>query len=214
VSSLSAGQREGIGWFPRCTVEKYSADQTRWARAWLARAGTPGRPLNGSWMRAMFPAPEGGLAYDEGNGVVAAGLANLALLLTGEAGWPLEPGRACFGVGTDGSPFSPEHAHLSTAEGEGEGRSLYLPMDPGFPRVMGAVTVGGQATFAEDQACFPWNEWCWATGGGKPTAGHTLRRVYDEGTSVMMNRKAPPAGFGVKEEGVAWCFRTEISFTG
>jgi hypothetical protein len=212
VSSLSAGQRDGIGWFPRCTVEKYSADQTRWARGWLARAGTPRRPLNGSWMRVMFPEPEGGVAHDEGNGVVLAGLSNLAALLTGD-GYPLEPGRACFGVGTDGSPFDPGHAHLSTAEGEDGGRSLYLPMDPGFPRVTGALTIEGQATFAEDQACFPWMEWCWATGGGRPRAGHILRRVYDEGTSVMMNRKAPPGGLGAKEEGVAWCFRTEITLS-
>lgn len=211
MSGLSAGQREGIGWFPRCTVEKYSAEQTRWARAWLRRASLPGRHLNGSWMRVMFPEPEGGRAYDEGNGVVLSGLSNLAALLIGE-GYPLGPGRACFGVGTDGQAFNAEHAHLSVAEGEAEERSLYLPMDPGFPRVAGAVTVAGQATFTETQACFPWNEWCWATGGGTPRAGHILRRVYDEGTSVMMNRKAPPQGFGVKEPGVAWCFRTEISF--
>jgi hypothetical protein len=213
VSGLSAAQTEGIGWFPRCTVEKYSAGQTRFARAWLRRAALPARYLNGSWMRALLGEPEDGCAYDEGNGVVLSGLANLAALLTGY-GYPLEPGRACFGVGTDGQPFNAEHAHLSTADGEAEGRSLYLPMDPGFPRVAGAVTVEGQATFAEDQACFPWNEWCWATGGGRPKPGHTLRRVYDEGTSVMMNRKAPSQGFGVKEPGVAWCFRTEISFTG
>jgi hypothetical protein len=213
VSSLSAGQREGIGWFPRCTVEKYSAEQTRRARAWLRRASLPGRCLNGSWMRVMFGEPEGGVAYDEGNGVALSGLSNLAALLTG-GGYPLEPGRACFGVGSDASPFDPNHAHLSPAGGEAEDRSLYLPMDPGFPRVAGPVTVEGQATFSETDACFPWNEWCWATGGGRPRAGHTLRRVYDEGTSVMMNRKARPAGFGVKELGVAWCFRTEIVMQG
>lgn len=211
MSGLSAGQREGIGWHPRCAVEKYSADQTRWARRWLARAGTPARPLNGSWLRAMFPEPECGVARDEGNGVVFAGLANLALLLTGGDGWPLEPGRACFGVGTDPAPFDAEHAHLATAEGEHESRSLYLPMDPEFPRVSEAVTLQGQATFAEDDACFPWNEWCWATGGGWPRRGHVLRRVYDEGTAVMVNRKAPPNGFGVKDPGVAWCLRTEIT---
>jgi hypothetical protein len=213
VSSLPAGQTEGIGWYPRCTVEKYSADQTRWARGWLARGGVSSRALDGSWMRAMFRDPEDGRAYDEGNGVVAAGLANLAALLTGD-GYPLEPGRASFGVGSDALPFSSEHAHLAPAAGEGEGRSFYLPMDPGFPRVAGAVTVLGQATFAEMDACFEWREWCWATGGGRPKAGHLLRRVYDEGTSVMMNRKAPPNGFGMKEAGVAWCFRTEISVTG
>jgi hypothetical protein len=196
-------------------VEKYSADQTRHARAWLARAGTPGRALNGSWMRVMFREPECGTVHDEGNGVVFSGLANLAALIVGE-GYPLERGRTCFGVGADGvTEFSRDQAHLSAAEGEDEARSFYLPMDPGYPRVTGALTViEGQATFSEDQACFPWNEWCWATGGGRPRPGHVLRRCYDEGTSVMMNRKAPPGGFGMKDPGIAWCFRTEITVTG
>ena len=215
MSELDSGQREGVGWHPRCAVEKYSADQTRHARAWLARRGAAPRALHGSVMRILFDEPEGGIAYDEGNGVVLAGRSNLARLLTGDGGWPLEPGRACFGVGTDGAtPFSPEHAHLSMAEGEGEGRTLYLPMDPGFPKVAGAVVIEGQATFAEDDACFPWNEWCWATGGGHPKPGPVLRRVFDEDTSVMMNHKAPPGGLGVKDPGVAWCFRTVITILG
>jgi hypothetical protein len=215
VSDLSSDRREGIGWHPRAVVEKYSADQTQWARAWLRRASLPARYLNGSWMRVMFASPEGGIAYDEGNGVVLAGRANLARLLTGEGGWPLEPGRACFGVGTDGAtPFSAEHVHLSMAEGEDEGRALYLPMDPGFPKVTGSAVIEGQATFAEDDACFPWNEWCWATGGGRPKPGPVLRHVFDDGTHVMMNRKAPPNGLGTKDPGVAWCFRTEITVIG
>lgn len=214
MSDLSSDRREGIGWHPRAVVEKYSAEQTRWARRWLARRGEAPRPLRGDWLRCLFSQPEDGIAYDEGNGVVLAGRANLALLLTGEAGWPLEPGRACFGVGTDASPFSAEHTHLSVIEGEDEGRTLYLPMDPGFPKVTGTAVIEGQATFAEDDACFPWAEWCWATGGGQPKPGPVLRRVFDEGTHVMMNRKVPPNGLGVKEPGVAWCFRTEIAIIG
>jgi hypothetical protein len=31
---------------------------------------------------------------------------------------------------------------------------------------------------------------------------------------VMMNRRAHPAGYGVKDPGVAWCFRSEITIGG
>jgi hypothetical protein len=203
-------------------VEKYSPDQTAWARArleaelgWgrrvLVRAlGIAVPVLHGDWLRELFAEPECGIARDEGNRVTEAGLANLALLLTG-GGHPLAPGRTVFGVGTDGeTPPSDGHVHLANAPGEGHGRSWYRPMDAGFPVPDGAA-LAGQATFSEREANFGWREWCWASGVPGPEPGPVLRSCFD-GEHAMLNRRAPEAGFGLKEPGVAWVFRTEITF--
>jgi hypothetical protein len=206
MSGLPASHSEGITWYPRCTIAKYSADQVNWARG---RLGGGAGIMHGSWLRAVFTSPEDGTVHDEGNGVVAGGLANLALLLTGEGGHPLAPGRACFGVGTDGATkFSPELAHLSHAAGEADGASFYQPMDPGFPRARGTV-IECQATFAEADACFTWAEWGVAVGRGKPRPGPVLRRCFDDG-AVLVNRRAAAAGYGTKEFGVAWVFSVAI----
>ena len=214
---------EGIPWHPVSRVEKYSPEQTAWARHRLAREAGWGRrvlvralgiavpALHGDWLRELFAEPECGVACDEGNGVTGAGLVNLALLLTGGGGHPLAPGHAVFGVGTDGeTEFTPELVHLAHAPGEGHGRSWYRPMDAGFPAAGGAA-VAGQATFGEREAIFGWREWCWASGEPGLSAGPVLHGCFG-GEYAMLNRRAPEAGFGVKEPGVAWVFRTEITF--
>lgn len=195
---------EGIGWHPVSRVEKYSSDQVAWARR-----ARPGRLLTGDRLRALFRAPEDGIVFDEGNGVTETGILNLALLLTGEGGHPLASGRTVFGVGTDGeTAFAPGLVHLAHASGEGHGRSWYRPMDPGYPTAAGAGLLG-QATFSEREANMPWMEWCWASGEPGIEAGPVLHECF-AGDHVMLNRKAPAAGFGTKEAGVAWVFRTEI----
>jgi hypothetical protein len=196
--------REGIAWYPRCTIEKYSAGQVAWARRRLPS-------VDGQSLRRMFPVPEGGIARDEGNGVAAAGLANLALVLTGSGGHPLAPGRVVFGVGTGPEEFSPDHGHLSPAEGEAPHRTYYRPMDQGYPQVPGLGLIEGQATFTEDEACFTWHEWCWAAGPPAPQPHHSLYLAYGSGTPVMVNRKASAIGYGTKEAGVAWVFRTQVT---
>jgi hypothetical protein len=214
---------DGIAWTPMCAIEKYSPDQVRWARRKLAaehrRQGTVlsarlGRPspavLHGSWLRAACGVPEGGVAYDRGNGVTHFGVANLAAVLTGTGGHPLSPGRMVFGVGSDDTAFDREHVHLANAAGEEPGRSWYRPMDAGFPQVLKPGVIEGQATFSEAEACFAWHEWCWGTGPHQPRAHHALTGAYHGEQPVMMNRKAHPAGYGTKEPGVAWVFRTEV----
>jgi hypothetical protein len=218
VADVPSGQCETLRWFPRCVIEKYSADQVAWVRkqqrGWLsARAGrVPALP--GYMLQGLFAEPEDGVVYDTGNGVTSFGVANLALLLTGQGGHPLSGGRAVFGVGSDGdTAFSREHVHLANAAGEEPGRSWYKPMDPGFPRPAGMSAIEGQATFTEHEACFSWREWCWGSGPARPGAHHSLRGAYRGEQPVMMNRKASKPGYGVKEPGVAWVFRTQVELS-
>jgi hypothetical protein len=194
---------DGLRWHPVCVVEKYDADQVEWVRYHCEGE------LTGDLLRSMLPGPAGGYARDEGNGVVAGGLANIAYLLTGSGGHALAPGRSVFGVGADGGGFSPGHGHLGNDSNEAEGATWYRPMDHGYPVVAEGAVIAGQATFSETEANFAWAEWCWASGEGEPSAGEKLSRCYP-GPSVMINRKAPAEGFGAKEPGVAWVFRTEV----
>ncbi len=209
-----------ISWHPVCTIEKYSADQVRYARdhgevPWSQRFALSRRQvLSGDLLRLLFREPEDGTVTDEGNGVTAAGTANLALVLSGLGGYPLTPGRAVFGVGGDDTPFSREHVHLSAGDGEQPGSSFYRPMDVGYPVVNRPGVIEGQATFAESEACFPWFEWCWGAGPNWPVPHHSLRGAYGGEQPVMMNRRSHPAGYGEKLAGVAWCFKTEITIGG
>jgi len=212
---------DGVGWHPRVSIEKYSRDQVRWARErgevpWLRRLALPPRAaLTGDLLRLLFREPEDGTVTDEGNGVTFHGLANLALLLTGQGGHPLAEGHAGFGVGCDASEFSREHVRLSNADGEDPARCWYRPMDAAYPCVQaGTTAIEGACTFAETEACFAWHEWGWVSGPGKPQAHHTLTGAYGGQRPVMINRKAHPAGYGVKEIGVAWVFRTVIELRG
>jgi len=210
-------QREGIRWYPRICIEKYSPDQVQYARKHgeiplLGRSGDA--LMHGDVLRSMFLRPECGVVTDEGNGVSAAGLANLACVLTGVGGHPLAPGRASFGVGSDGATeFDPSHGSLAPGSGESPGTTLYRPMDARYPVVVKPALIMGQATFAETEACFPWHEWCWAAGPCEPRPHHQLHSAYRGEGAVMMNRKAQPAGYGTKDLGVAWVFRTRIELS-
>lgn len=201
-------EAEGLQWYPRVLIDKYSADQVRWFRRNLA-----GFPMHGTVMRHAFPVPEDGTVYDEGNGVTGFGVDNLARVLAGEGGHPLAPGRASFGVGTDATPFHSEHVRLAPSGNEQPDQTWYVPMDLDFPTVGGFAELHGQATFTEMAACFDWHEWCWASGPGRPQEHHSLAQVY-AGTPVMLNRKASPQGYGTKEPGVAWVFRTQVKLLG
>jgi hypothetical protein len=204
MTRLSAS--DGIRWHPRSVIDKYSSDQVSWARSRDV-------PVTGSALRSVFRFPEDGSVRDEGNGVSVAGVLNLALILTGTGGHPLAPGQAVFGVGSDPGAFDREQVNLSKPLGEEAGRSWYRPMDPGYPWVPRPGVIEGQATFLESEACFAWHEWCWGTGPGKPVPHHSLRGCYAGEQPVMMNRKAHAAGYGFKDPGVAWVFRTEITLS-
>lgn len=216
---MDAAGRESVRWYPRVTIEKYSPAQVRYARQhgevpWSNRLGlSPRTVLSGELLRLLFREPEGGTVCDEGNGVTAGGLANMAQVLTG-GGHPLAPGRVSFGVGSDGeTEFDREQVSLSSALGEGPGLSWYRPMDLGYPRATGAV-IEGQATFSESEACFEWHEWCWAAGTASPQPHHSLAGAYHGEQPAMMNRRASKVGYGLKEPGVAWVFRSQVTLLG
>jgi hypothetical protein len=200
------GRRDGFNWHPVCLIEKYSPDQVSFARRYFSGY------LSGDALRGLFigSGPECGTVRDEGNKVTDAGRANLVALLTSTGGHPLAEGRMVFGVGTDPAGFDSGHVHLANATGEEPGTSFYRPMDASYPRVAPGM-VEGQATFSEAEACFDWREWCWGTGAPGPMAHHSLRGAYGGLVPVMLNRKAAPGGYGVKEPGVAWVFRTQVT---
>jgi hypothetical protein len=200
---------DGIRWHPVSVIEKYSPDQTAFARRYFEGH------LTGDVLRGLFigRGPECGTVRDQGNGVSAAGSGNFALLLAGLGGHPLAEGRTVFGVGGDDTAFSREHVHLSPVAGEEVGGTWYKPMDPGYPAVTRTGDIEGQATFLEHEACFTWREWCWGTGPGRPVPHHSLRGCYGGEQPVMMNRKAHPAGYGTKDPGVAWVFRAEVTLS-
>jgi hypothetical protein len=67
---------------------------------------------------------------------------------------------------------------------------------------------------ARDRGSVYWTGNCWGTGPGRAVAHHSLAGCYGGEQPVMMNRRAHPAGYGVKEAGVAWVFRTEVTLGG
>lgn len=197
---------DGFRWHPRFTISRYSADQVRYARK---RTGLAPDYL-GEALGCMFSYPELGTLHGEGNGVTAGGLDNMARVLTGTGGHPLTPGRVAFGVGTDASDFDVEQVRLGGEDGEQPGRTWYRPMDPGYPQpVTGGIE--GQATFAEEEACFEWHEWCMAAGPVRPAPHHALHHALGLQGGVMVNRRGSAAGYGLKEPGVAWVFRFQVS---
>jgi len=230
---------EGIKWYPRVRVARYSAEQTRWAQQILARqlgwqraictsTGLLVRTLHGDLLRDLFPlGPEDGYAFDAGNSMVNGGLTNLISLLTGAtpsgaAGRPLTlgaggaaAGSACVGVGSDGTTgFSATQTHLANATGEGALNSFYQSMDSGYPTLTTPAQINGQSTFQPTDANFDWLEWCWASGAGVPTPGPVLASVYaTAGSAAMLNRKIPPSGLGSKKAGAAWVFQTTVNFS-
>ena len=240
--TLEKCQHEGLHWFPRITVEKYSIDQTAWAETKLAEAlswgrkivvpetGQPTSKLHGSWLRELFPEPEDGYAYDEGNQLVNNGLTTIAYLLfgatasggfgqglmTGGSGANLVTSatqHAGVGAGSSSTAFA---ATQTTLQGDGSTTTAYYEvMDSGFPSWQGSGTPGqlnGQATFASANGNFAWNEWCWftsTTAVGSWTPGGTLASV---GTNTnMWNRKV--TSLGTKASGASWVFTQTITFS-
>jgi len=212
---------EGVRWYPRVRVERYSPAQTAWAM------GRLGPVLHGDRLRQLFHEPEDGIVLDEGNSMVNGGLTNIINLLTGTAPSGNHSrvlslglgggaaGSAVVGVGSDGTTaFAAAQAHLANASGEGAGNSWYQSMDVGYPTLTTPATINGQSTFQAGDANFLWAEWCWAAGAGVPTAGAVLANVYaTAGSVVMMNRKIPASPLGSKQSGAAWVFSTSVTFS-
>lgn len=226
-------EHDGIKWWPRVTVEKYSPDQSAFAEARLAELGSWGRRplvarfgldrllvrqiapahLHGDWLRDVFPAgPEDGYARTEGNALVNGGLDALANLVIG-AGTPqaLTHANAICGVGAGTTAWAAGQAAL-VADGT---NAWYRAMDTSYPAVDGTThgQLDGQSTFGSTEANgWAWTEWCWASSTSTSiTAGATLSGVTP-GTEVMFNRWTGTS-LGSKGAGATWVFSTTITFS-
>jgi hypothetical protein len=230
-------EHDGIKWFPRGTVEKYSPDQSSWAEARLAEELSWGRRplvarfglnrllgrqiqpvrLHGDWLRDIFSGPEDGYAYCQGNNLVNGGLDKLAAILVATAPTtspgPLLPNaQAIGGVGSNTGAMTPTSTALL---GDGSTTTAwYQGFDATFPSVDGTVhgQLDGQWTVTGSNANFNWQEWCWAsTTTGTITPGGTLASVTT-GTETMFNRWEGTS-LGTKGSGATWVFSTTITFS-
>lgn len=233
MSDTAVREHDGIKWFPRVTVEKYSPDQTAYAERRLLEELSWGRRLlvrqfgirvprlHGSWLREIFAAPEDGYAYSEGNQLVNNGLTNLINLLigatpSGAAGRPLltntsgtTPSSAGVGVGNNNTAWANNQTALGA---DGTANAWYQIMDQNFPSLTTPNIINGQSTFGSTIANFAWNEWCWISGVGALTAGDALASIYATGgETAMVNRKVTV--LGTKGTGASWVFSTTITFS-
>jgi hypothetical protein len=221
-------EHDGIKWFPRVTVEKYSPDQSAWAERKLHDELSWGRRLlvetlgvrvprlHGDWLREVFREPEDGFAHCQGNSLVNGGLDALAGLLTGIGSKQLlDTTHTFIGVGTGATAWAATQAALI---GDGSTTTaFYQATDSGYPSVDGTVhgQLDGQSTFISTSANFAtgWVEWCWGTSTaviGASTGG-TLTSLTG-GTEVMFNRWTGTT-LGTKGAGATWIFSTTLTFS-
>jgi len=226
-------EHDGIKWFPRVTVEKYSPDQSAWAERKLHAELSWGRRLlvsrfssrftsvrvprlHGDWLREVFGEPEDGYSYCQGNNLVNGGLDALGTLLLGTGGQALttSPMHAVCGVGSNAAAFAAGQAALS---GDGStSTAWYQAMDATYPHVDGTThgQLDGQSTFISTSANFAtgWVEWCWASVSTAITSatGGTLASL--SGTAVMLNRWTGTT-LGTKGAGATWIFSSTVSFS-
>jgi hypothetical protein len=228
-------EHEGIREHPVVRVEKYSTDQTAFAECQLVEELSWGRRvlvkrlgiwvprLHGDWLRQLFPAgPEDGYAGDEGNLMVATGLASMLQLLTNVAQSNTVRGlvntQTAIGVGSTATAASAADSHLG-ADGvtpNGTVGAYYQQADALYPAWAGSGVanggqLNGQCTYAAGLANMAWNEWCWAVGNSVPAAGSTLSGVFTNG--FMFNHKVPAASLGTKAAGAAWVFTQTLTWS-
>ena len=104
-----------------------------------------------------------------------------------------------------GTMFDNKHAHIGVGDGTAalsvsqtdlQGASkIRKPMEPGYP-IVDAPTVTFRATFAKEEANFPWNEW-------------GLFNAAEGG--VMLNRTIESNG--TKQSNQTWVLDVEVTFT-
>jgi len=213
-------------------VEKYSPDQTEYARrklheslSWgrrllVARFGVLAPRIHGDWLREIFREPEDGYATAPGNLLVSAGLANISYLLLGTAasganGRPLSNANTCCGVGAGTTAAVVGDTKLT----DDAGSAWYQQMDATYPSWAGTGTANGgqldgQCTVPSSDGNFAWNEWCWVTGQGVITAGATLSSVYATSADIaLLNHEVPASSLGTKGAGATWVFSTTMTFS-
>lgn len=163
-------EHEGIHWFPRVTVEKYSPDQSSYAEGKLAELGSWGRrplisrfgldrllgrqiapaSLHGDWLRDVFPqGPEDGYGHAEGNALVAGGLYSICAYLllgtpaSGANGQPLSNALSGCGVGTSTTAWVASQTTLQGDTGTSSTTSWFQQHDASYPANAGSGTANG-----------------------------------------------------------------------
>jgi hypothetical protein len=235
----AASPFEGAVGYSVAHVDKYSPDQTAWARerfrgeqAWrrgkrvnvtqmIRRLREGPLSLTGADFERYFPGgPEMGEKTGvPGNVFVAAGLTNLISLWMGLTGTAVNvlgtTGHTpVVGMGTGTTAPATSDTTLLSVGGSAWFQSFdasTLGTTSTNGQVVGTVTVGSA------NANFAWNEWCWATGLGTVTAGSNggtaVGSPYSTANSwAMVNHKTGVA-LGSKASGSSWVFSTTFTIS-
>jgi hypothetical protein len=231
---------EGAVGFSIAHVQKYSPEQTAWARdrfheeiAWRRgpkiNAGAMIRrlrfgelQLTGMDFERYFPGgPDEGEDTKTGNIFVSAGLTNLISLWLGLTGTAVNPlhdvsaGTSVVGMGTGTTAAATTDTALL---GNNTAGGWYQAFDASsFGTTTQPGVLIGTGTVASANANFAWNEWCWATGSGAVTAGSNLSITSGSpfataSSFAMVNHKTSVA-LGTKASGSSWVFSTTFTIS-
>jgi hypothetical protein len=191
-----------ISWKPYALVEKYSPDQVAYA---ILKYGY--EPTAGRMYRALFRAPEDGIAEAYGNLLVTVGLNVLTNVIIGGGDNALSHANAITGVGNSTTTATIGDTALGA---DNTSNAWYQQMTTSYPTQANGVLTG-QTTFSSGTGNYAWNEWCWAIGGGGTiTAGQQLSGVTST-APTMMNHKIQ--SLGTKGSGAAWVFTQTITLS-
>jgi hypothetical protein len=195
--------REGIRWHPHVLVEKYSADQVRYAARQSGIVAPEGRLL-----RALSGDPEMGTAEADGNLLVTAGLTLITQLIIGTVtAGSFKNAQAILGVGNSATGAAIGNTALTT---DGTANAWYGQCDAASPTQSSGV-ITAIRTFLTTEANFVWNEWCAAaTTAGAITAGTTLSGL-SSGTEVMLNHAVQ--SLGTKTSAASWVLTATITLS-
>lgn len=179
---------DGIRWSPFAVVEKYDADQVRYA----AHVAPTSRP-DGDTLSALCTPYE--TVEAEGNLLTTAGLDRITKLITGGSTATMDATRVRLGVGDSSTAAAVGDTSLGTNQ-------YFRVMDSTYPQQSnGVITL--KASFGDSEANFAWN--CWGADLGTPTV--------TSGASVntpLVNRKV--ASLGTKASGT-WVLTVTITFS-
>lgn len=238
LTARGAPLEGAVGW-SFSHVDKYSADQTAWARARFAeeQKWRRGRGVDVAHMLRRLrqgPAVMAGVDFQRyfphgpedgektgtpGNIFVATGLTNLISLWTGLASaaaiHPLTQTGYTPVVGVGTGTTAPATSDITLISNNGS--AWFQGFDAS---TLGTTTTNGQmigtCTFASANANFAWNEWCWATGSGVVTAGSigtsTAAEPFAGGNFQMVNHKTA-VNLGSKASGSSWVFSTTFTIS-
>ena len=190
-------QKDSIKWYPRIQIAKWNPETVAGVTEEL------GHTPSFDELMQITGSPDD-MAYDEGNELTTVGLAAITGLLLGLGGDAFNAANSIIGVGATNTAFALGNTALA---GNGNASTAwYRGTDAAPSRVNGVMSAA--ATFGGSDANFAWNEWCWATGNGTITPGHTLASVT-AGTEVMWNRKV--ASLGTKANGAQWTLSASVT---